>query len=75
MKSSNANLISFDRVLTGGLGKWSRFGSAEFWQKVSFRFVLIAELGKEKLMFIELGGVRFIFSEVAVKCTLLGAHF
>lgn len=75
MKSSNANLISFDRVLTGGLGKWSRFSSAEFWQRVSYPFVLIAEWRKEKLTFTELGGVRFIFSEVAVKCTLLGAHF
>lgn len=43
--------------------------------RVSFPFVLIAELRKEKLTFIELGGVRFIFSEVAVKCTSLGAHF
>ena len=37
VKSSNANLISFDRVPTGGLAKWSRFSSAEFWQsKLSF---------------------------------------
>lgn len=52
-----------------------RFSSAEFGRECFYPFVLIAEWRKEKLTFTELGGVRFIFSEVAVKCTLLGAHF
>lgn len=40
MKSFHANLIFFDRVLTGRSGKCSRFSSAELWHRMRFGFVM-----------------------------------